>query len=140
MINAQQATQKDPRMRVRLDLDADLVAEYEARALAAGVEEVEDYIARHLEITKSRGEADAIYVSGVEAQALRRMLGSQVGKKKSLVEAVKNLVSAQAGGWRVEFPPSVHEQIQWYAHSLGRPVDEVAQWLILEAVREKLQV
>jgi hypothetical protein len=122
--------------RLRLDLPAELVEHYEARALLADMT-IEEYIADHLHRTRDLTEPTAIHLSALESSAVRRMLRAHTGA--DIVAAIKRVVSWKVGGWSIELPESVQEQIHWYAKSSGKPIDDIAPQLILDSIRARFQ-
>lgn len=129
---------------LRIQLDEDLHDHYAAQAILAG-KEPEAFIVEHLTRTRDYLDANPIYVTGAQAAEIRKILGGRTNSGLALVEGVRRLAS-----WSLTVPPNervtlellpaVWEQLYWRARSEQRDPKQAIPELIINAVREKLQV
>lgn len=124
--------------RLRIDLPSELVEQYEALAILAGLA-LEDYISQHLTRTQHWTDRAPIYLDDAQSAKIRKLLGARVGSTVSVVDAVRKAVGFGVGGFNIDLPMPVLEQLYWAAKSAGRPIELVAPELILAAIREKFQ-
>lgn len=121
---------------IRLPLPADLADHYEAQAVLLGIS-LEQYLEHHLERSKTWIDKNSIYLDQLHADEVRRLLGGQASNPDELLKRIHRLTDARVDNIKISLPIPVLEAIQWACHSLGKPVNEMAPQLILDAIREK---
>jgi hypothetical protein len=119
---------------LRIVLDSNVLDAFEARAVLEGVD-VDHVIARHLSATKFFDAKDPIYLNDAQRAKLSNILGANAASTPAkLVDMIERLVTLRVGGLKIKLTKNQSEQIAERAKMLGRPVEQVAQQTIEDAL------
>jgi len=124
---------------LRITIPWALTDHFEAQAIVANMP-LEEFLAQHITKTAMWGADEApIYIDDTGRLEIQRLLGAKVSTPDRLLEMIRRIVGWKAGPHKIELSPNQMEQIECYARTLGKKVEDFAPQLLMDAITERLQ-
>lgn len=124
---------------LRITIPWELTDHFEAQAIVANMP-LEEFVAQHVARTAYWGADEApIYLNDRDRAEIQKLLGAKISTPERLLEMIKRIVGWKAGPHKIDLTPNQMEQIESYARTLGKKVEDFAPQLLMDAITERLQ-